>query len=131
ERLHAALMPVLLTEHFADQLLPAVSPLRHRGIRVGLPKRANVRISLQQRVVDTRRACKEISPRAGLVGGLEHVRIDEDASQTFDSKPFDKAHAAHVRGEVVDFRRASAGGMAVVRIAAVGTYALDARRAGI
>src|SRR5438477_10717380 len=45
ERLHAALMPVLLTEHFADQFFPAVSPFRHRGIRVRLPERANVWIS--------------------------------------------------------------------------------------
>src|SRR5438552_4010479 len=92
ERLHAALMRVLLAEHFADQLLPAVSPFRHCGIRVRFPERANVWISLQQRVVDTCRTCKEISLRAGLVRGLEHVRINQDASQTFNPESLDKAH---------------------------------------
>jgi len=126
ERLHAALVPVFLAEHFGNQFLPAVAALGHRRIRVALFQRANLRVLLQQRVVGAGRAGIKITARAGLVGGLDHVRVDENRAQTFHAEPLDETHAAHVGGEIVNFHRALADAMAVGLVAHVQADVLHA-----
>jgi predicted HTH transcriptional regulator len=38
-----------------------------------------------------------------VLGGLEHVRIDEHGQHAQGFILFDESHAAHVRGKVIDF----------------------------
>jgi len=44
----------------------------------------------------------------GPVRSLNHMRIDKDASQALHTESLDEAHAAHVRGQIIDFRRSLA-----------------------
>ena len=125
-RLHAAFVPVFLAEHFGNQLFPAVAALGHRRIRVGFLQRADVRVLLQQRVVGAGGAGEKIAARAGPVGGLDHVGVDENGAQAFHAETLDETHAAHVGGQVIDFHRAFADALAVVLVAHVQAEVLHA-----
>ena len=129
--LQAAFRPVLLAEHLADELLPAVAALGHGRVGVGLLERDDVGRLLQVRVVGAGRRGEEVALHAGPVGGLGEVRVDEDAAQALHAEVLDEAHAAHVRGEVVDLGRALDGVDGVLLVAEVHGDRLDARHAQV
>ena len=53
--------------------------------------------------------------------------VDQDRAQALDAVALDEAHAAHVRGQVVDLDRAFAGPHAIGVLAQVQAQAFDAR----
>src|ERR1039457_4095370 len=67
-RLHAALGPVFLAEHFGNELLPAVTALGHRRIGVGFLQRADFRILLKQDVVGAGRRGIKVIADTGAIG---------------------------------------------------------------
>ena len=129
--LQAALRPVLLAEHLGDQLLPAVAALGHGRVGIRFLEGDDVRGLLQVRVVGAGGAGEEVALHAGAVGGLGEVRVDEDAAQALHAEVLDEAHAAHVRGEVVDLHRALDGVDGVLLVAEVHGDRLDARHAQV
>ena len=119
-------MPVFLTEHFAHEFLPAIPALGHGGVGVGFLQGPDLRIFLEEGVVNAGGTGIEITAHAGLVGGFEQVRIDENGPQAFDAETFDEAHAPHVGGEVVNLGRALAGAPAVLLLTQVEAEIRDA-----
>ena len=110
------------------QLLPAVAAFGHRRIGVRFLQAPRTFGSLLQLdVVGAGRGGEEVAPGAGPIGRLDHVRIDQDAAQALDAEPLDKAHAAHVGGQVVDLDGPLAGPPAVLFLAQVQAQALHAR----
>ena len=128
-RLEAALCPVFLAEHLRDQLLPPIAPLGHRRVGVRLLERQGVRALLEIRVVGAGRGREEVAPGAGPIGGLDHVRVDEDAAQALHAEVLDEPHAAHVGGEVVDLDGTLGRADGVGLVAQVHREALDTRHA--
>ncbi len=53
EGLHAAFVPIFFTEHFGDELFPAVAAFGHCRVGVGFLERADVGVFLQQGIVGT------------------------------------------------------------------------------
>src|SRR2546422_8111425 len=97
ESFHPPLVPVFLAKHLADQFLPAVATLGHRGVGVGFLERADVWVLLEQGVVHASGTGKEVASDPRLVSRLCHMRVDENAAEAPDSKALDETHAAHVR----------------------------------
>ena len=125
----AALGPVLLAEHLAHQLLPAVAALGHGRVGIRLLQRRGVGSLLQLGVVGAGGRGEEIPLGARAIRRFDHVRVDEDAAQALDPEPLDEAHAAHVGREVVDLDRALARPPAVLLVAQVQAQALHAGHA--
>src|SRR5256884_8822324 len=95
-RFQCPLRPILLAENFRQKLFPTIASLGHCRVGVGLFQRANLWILLQQDVVGARRRRKEVAPDTGLMGGFNHMCIDENAPQTLNAKVLNKAHPTHV-----------------------------------
>ena len=74
-------------------------------------------ILLEQGVVGAGRGGIEIAAGAGPVGGLDHVGVDENGAEAFHAEAFDKTHAAHVGGEIVNLDGAFADAVAIILIA--------------
>ena len=125
-RLEAALGPVLLADDLREELLPAVAALGVGRVGVGFLEGPRPDVLLQVDVVGAGGGGEEVAVGAGPLGGLDHVRVDEDRAQALDAVALDEAHAAHVGGQVVDLDRPLAGPGAVVADADVEDEVLDA-----
>ena len=86
-------------------------------------------IFLQIGVICAGRGRKEIAPGARSPGGLDEVRVDQYAAQAFHAEVLDEAHAAHVRGEIVNFRRVFDSPHRIRLLAQIHREALHARNA--
>jgi len=60
---------------------------------------------------------------------MKQRSIDKHAAQTFDAKPLDETHAAHVRRQIVHFDSAFTGALAIFVIAQVEVQAFSSRHA--
>ena len=102
----AEVLPEVAGHPLAEELLPPVAILGHRGVCVAFAEWNDVRIGLLVRGVDTCRRGIEIALDAGLAGGHQQVRVDQDREHAVSLVRLDEAHPAHVGGEVVDDPRA-------------------------
>jgi len=87
---------------FAEKLFPAVAVFRHRWVRIAFLQRDNVLVDLLVAVVHARRRRIEKALHTLLLRSLQHVRIGQHAQHAQRFIVFDKAHAAHICGKLID-----------------------------
>src|SRR5260370_1264186 len=83
-------------------LPPAITVLGLRGIGVFLLQRGSLKGFLLIGIVDTRGRGIKIAAHAKFLGRLQHVGVDQHGKHAKGFIVFDEAHAAHIRGEIVD-----------------------------
>ena len=124
--LHASFGPVFLAEHLGKQFLPAVAALGHGGIGIRFLERPHIRILLERRVVHAGRGSKEIAVHPGLVGGFEHMGVDQGRAHALNAEALDETHAAHIGRQVIDLDRVLHGALAGIAVAEVEAQVFDA-----
>ena len=108
--LEAVVIVVVAAELFGEQLLPAITGLGIGGHCVFFTQRCDVGIHLLALGVHASRGGEQETLHAVLLGGFEHVRVDEDVvAADVGVIGGDVADAAHVGSEVVDLVDAAAG----------------------
>ena len=109
----AEILAEMAAHPFAEKLFPAVAVFGQRRVGVFFLQRGGFEGPLLVGVVDAGGGGIEKLLAAVLLRGLEHVRIDQDRQHAQRLVVFDEAHAAHVRGKVIDFVDALGGTFAV------------------
>ena len=90
----------------AEKFFPAVTILGLGGVGVLFLQRGEVGIALLAGGVNAGRRRVEKALDAVLLGRHQHVGVDQNREHAERPVVLDKAHAAHVGGEIVDQRRA-------------------------
>src|SRR5262249_56717108 len=94
--LQTAFCPILLAKHFRHELFPAVTTLGHCRIGIRFFQRADPGILLELRVIGAGGRREKIAAGARAVSPLNHVGINQNATQALDSKALDETHSTHV-----------------------------------
>ena len=116
---------VVAAHPLAEELLPAVTVLRHGRVGIRLHESLDGGIDLLVVGVYAGGGGEEEARDAGLARGHQEMGIDQHAQHAQGLVVLDEPHAAHVGGEVVDAHRALHGGDAVGAVPKIEPEALD------